>query len=703
MHTEQKGICCFRSLPRHDEQGEKPPLLHCRRALQYHNIETGERILDRDRRGWNRSQRMQMKAFICVLGFLLIIILLFGKLLGLLIHRGAGDEEEPEPSVPHIPVVETFSNVWILEEKPEGILIFRDGERMDLSFAESLEEGVEAVSRPAGSLREQVADVTLTDGLVTEVVPKTTKINGRILSANEGGIEVEGFGRLPLAADYKGYRLYDSLEMCTAADLRFGYDFTDFCVENGEICGILMVKEEAMEYIRVLIRSGDYEGILHSGPVVTADTDFTVTYGAYGSLKEEKHQAGEEITFSPDSAYFEGSRVWITPEVLTGKVVLQNVGRSQGTPSYRGKMELLLTEGGIAVINEVLLEEYLYSVVPSEMPSSYPGEALKAQAVCARTYAYGHMEHAGYPKYGAHVDDSTSYQVYNNILEQESTTTAVKETYGQLLYTAEGNLAGTYYYSTSCGMGSEATIWKTETAPTLTYLKAKALSRSNMEQAVAVMSGGLPVQSIGEDMGALLQQEEAFVAFITAKNPDDFEYGEGWYRWTYQVEKLDRDHLLKVLQKRYEANSSLVLTWDGEEYVSKKIDTLDEIIDIRVEKRGRGGIADELVIETKSQQIKVISEHNIRYVLNDGKSKIIRQDGSKIASPNLLPSGFFVINTGKENQSVVGYTLTGGGFGHGVGMSQNGARAMAGDGYSAREMLQFFYEGCQVRGIYGDS
>ena len=67
-------------------------------------------------------------------------------------------------------------------------------------------------------------------------------------------------------------------------------------------------------------------------------------------------------------------------------------------------MELLLTEGGIAVINEVLLEEYLYSVVPSEMPSSYPGEALKAQAVCARTYAYGHMEHAGYPKYGAHVD-----------------------------------------------------------------------------------------------------------------------------------------------------------------------------------------------------------------------------------------------------------------------------------------------------------
>ena len=60
------------------------------------------------------------------------------------------------------------------------------------------------------------------------------------------------------------------------------------------------------------------------------------------------------------------------------------------------------------------------------MPADYPAEALNAQAICARTYAYGRMEHAGYPQYGAHVDDSTSYQVYNNVGEQEGSTTAVK-------------------------------------------------------------------------------------------------------------------------------------------------------------------------------------------------------------------------------------------------------------------------------------
>lgn len=52
---------------------------------------------------------------------------------------------------------------------------------------------------------------------------------------------------------------------------------------------------------------------------------------------------------------------------------------------------------------------------------------------------------------------------------------------------------------------------------------------------------------------------------------------------------------------------------------------------------------------------------------------------------------------------MVGYNLTGGGFGHGVGMSQNGARSMAAEGYGAEEILRFFYEGCSVKEIYDDA
>ena len=84
--------------------------------------------MNRDDFKLSRSQRMQLKAFVCLLGVLLIILLLLGKLIGAFLHRE--EPEEPESSTPpHVPVVETLHNVWIMEEDEEGILIFREGER----------------------------------------------------------------------------------------------------------------------------------------------------------------------------------------------------------------------------------------------------------------------------------------------------------------------------------------------------------------------------------------------------------------------------------------------------------------------------------------------------------------------------------------------------------------------------------------------
>jgi len=123
--------------------------------------------------------------------------------------------------------------------------------------------------------------------------------------------------------------------------------------------------------------------------------------------------------------------------------------------------------------------------------------------------------------------------------------------------------------------------------------------------------------------------------------------------------------------------------------------------DISIVKRGNGGVADELLIEGTENTFKVISEHNIRYVLNNGVSKVVRQDGSEVSSPTLLPSGYFSIATSKEDDIVVGYSLSGGGYGHGVGMSQNGAKAMAKKGFSSYEILTFFYRSCEIRNVYG--
>jgi stage II sporulation protein D len=643
-----------------------------------------------------KGQRIQLKKYLCILAVAFLLFLLFLNLLHSCGREGTDTPEMSETSPQHIPVVQKLKNVWITDAEADRITIFCDGEK-ETFFLEAETEGSDSVPAPE-QMREQLADVELTDELVSAVVLKTDKFTGRVLSANENGIEIEGRGRIPLAEDYKGYRLYRELTMCTFADLTFGYANADFIQENGEICGILLAREANMEDIRVLIKTSDYVDILHTEVILTANSDFLLQYGSGENIQEELFPKGDKITIDMDSDYFVGERISIVPAVLTGRIQLLSVNRSQGIPSYRGHIELLRTAEGIAVVNELPLEEYLFSVVPSEMPASYPLEALKAQAICARTYAYGHMLRAGYPRYGAHVDDSTSYQVYNNITEADSTTTAVKETYGQMILTDEGIVANTYYYSTSCGVGTTASIWKTSEAQMLDYLKSSRLSQSpenpvqTDDGAVAAGSTEITAETTAEE----LSEEESFRDFITQTHAEDYEAQEGWYRWTYTVKEIDVDRILETLKNRYEANGKLILTLKDGDYSSQNIKNFSKVTDITIVKRGPGGVADELVIATDKGTYKIISEYNIRAVLCDGVTRVVRQDGSEVSMPSLLPSAFFVIEPSHDKKNMIGYNIIGGGFGHGVGMSQNGAKNMALQGLGAEQILNFFYEGCKI-------
>ena len=122
------------------------------------------RILNRSRWNLNKSQRMQLKAFICLLGFILLVLLLLGRVILAMLHRGNGEEESlpPEPP-PHVPVVQLYTNVWIMEVGEDGLMIFRDGAAESYPWGMSAQEGQEEAYRADISAREQVADVELTD------------------------------------------------------------------------------------------------------------------------------------------------------------------------------------------------------------------------------------------------------------------------------------------------------------------------------------------------------------------------------------------------------------------------------------------------------------------------------------------------------------------------------------------------------------
>ena len=138
---------------------------------------------------------------------------------------------------------------------------------------------------------------------------------------------------------------------------------------------------------------------------------------------------------------------------------------------------------------------------------------------------------------------------------------------------------------------------------------------------------------------------------------------------------------------------------DPELYESKEPKEFKKVYEIRCVKRKEGGVIDEILIETDKGTYKVISEYNIRYVLNQG-GDVIRQDGSPYTSNALLPSAYLIIDVVKEDKNVIGYTIIGGGYGHGVGMSQNGARAMGLAHEDCESILSFYFQGSQLNKLY---
>ena len=182
--------------------------------------------------------------------------------------------------------------------------------------------------------------------------------------------------------------------------------------------------------------------------------------GLIATAGDEKREYGQGEVFAvtPDDAMFQKGTIKVESVVSGDKITVSSLNRGYGTPSYLGSFELFSSAEGMILVNELPLEEYLYAVVPSEMPASYELEALKAQAVCARSYAYNQTQGLSYPEYNAHVDDSTSFQVYGNSKEQESAVRAVDETRGQKLW-YQNQVVTAYYYSTSCGKTTGIEAW----------------------------------------------------------------------------------------------------------------------------------------------------------------------------------------------------------------------------------------------------
>jgi stage II sporulation protein D len=185
---------------------------------------------------------------------------------------------------------------------------------------------------------------------------------------------------------------------------------------------------------------------------ISSTADFTLT-----DATGEKHDvAAGKITFDSklklkvDAA--EKAKALPGPLLFTPGTAPLELGRP-----YRGQIQVTVAGGKLQAVNVVGLEPYLQGVVPAEMPHTWAPEALKAQAVAARSYALANLKTGAFDLY-----PDTRSQVYRGVAgEAPETNAAIQATAGQVVLYA-GRPAKTFFFSTSGGRTmSAADAWGT--------------------------------------------------------------------------------------------------------------------------------------------------------------------------------------------------------------------------------------------------
>lgn len=525
-----------------------------------------------------------------------------------------------------------LENCLITENTSNTIHIFSEGFRISLPC-----------KNLTASFQDEIVDIFLTNGSVTKISTKKEQIRGKILSVRTEGIELEGYGVVPVSEEFRFYETYGGYQEKPAYGLIVGYEQAKFIVAEGKICAAVLNEPISITRIRILLKTTDFGDIVHNSVAFRAHGNYEISYGNNKNVLND----GELLELNTVSDCLADDRVILTPLSPDARLEISSIERNYGKPVYAGRIEVGKDAGGLIIINEIDLETYLYSVVPSEMPASYEMEALKAQAVCARSYAYRQILLNSYAVYGAHVDDSVSYQVYNNLLTDQKVIQAVDETAGKVLKFGE-EVAMTYYFSTSCGYTTNETIWKNGLEEN-SYISGKLLNDSK------------------EKLD--LEKEDLFRQFILNEEYETYDSKEAWYRWDMTVPA---------------------------ENISQTIGSIKDIgtvKDIKVIERNEGGVVHRVLIAGEKGELELTYEHAIRAALNGKGQPIKRAHGNDAVGGNLLPSGFFVIDRVEEDGELTGFRFRGGGFGHGAGMSQNGANHMAEEGRNYEEILGLFYEG----------
>jgi len=295
---------------------------------------------------------------------------------------------------------------------------------------------------------------------------------------------------------------------------------------------------------------------------------------------------------------------------------------------YRGLLEMTASSGQIVLVNLVYVEDYLKGVVALEIGPSQEDqiEAVKAQAIAARTYAMAHLGQFG-PDAGYDLKADVADQVYGGVAaETDLVSRAVEATAGQVAVYND-KLINAYYHST-CGGATDdiEDVWDKNPQP-----------------------------------------------YLVSVSDNDACRISKYFTWR---EQYTADQIVLRLNQ--------YLTQERGEQVN-----VGKLTDIRVGSRTPGGRVASIIFETASGH----------YIFNKEKVRwVIKQSDTPDA---ILRSARFSLEVKKNGAGEITQVIfNGGGWGHGVGMCQMGAKGMSERGVTCDSILALYYQGTKLKKLY---
>ena len=358
-----------------------------------------------------------------------------------------------------------------------------------------------------------------------------------------------------------------------------------------------------------------------------------------------------------------------------------------GGVSYRGgAMPYINSSNKMNVINYVDIEDYLRSVVSVEMSPSYQLEALKAQAVAARSFILSNGN--THKSQGFSVCATTHCQVYGGVRKEDSRTDeAVKETAGKVIY-YNGSPVAAYYYASSGGHTENSEdAWTTA----LGYLRGKAdpyssdsswtVKITKLQLANALSSKGLgDIKSVSIDR----VNDSGYAASVTVTGT------KSSYTATKETIRsmFGSAYNMKSRNFTFDTEGGTITSGGGSSTV-----TIPESGSWYARTINGTTKLGQTVSVVSAAGTSSASLNGLKTVDSSGKVSEI----SYTPAQTVTVSGSGVATTVTFNSSSDVLIINGKGNGHGVGMSQTGAQGMAKQGFDYLDILQFYYTGIEVR------